>query len=399
MKRRRRQGQGIRNESVTLGPTCRIKKRTVAGDRKERQPKLSLRVGVIGVGWGALVQVPALRASAGFEPVALCARTPERLGPISERLAISDTSTDWRTFVERDDLDVVSIATPTALHHDIAVAAFAAGKAVLCEKPLSGDVETARNMVAAARNASRPSAVCFENRWNADWLAVADKVRSGSLGKVYVARVSRSAAYWHPSRPAQARWMYDRAEGGGYLAGMLVHDLDFITSILGRPVAVCADVRASEPTRRLADNDVIDITADDTAAVLLRLESGALAILSVSVVGLHTDHYRLEIFGADGTVVGDGALRSTSFSFGGAADSGLSELPISDRRPAHADQLPSGLAGHAARAMSLMLDDWLPAFEGGASSAPSFNDGLVSLAIIDAAQRSNAGEGWVDIVL
>jgi predicted dehydrogenase len=356
-----------------------------------------LRVGVIGVGWGSHVQVPGFRAADGFEPVALCARTSDRLERVAGKLGIDDTSTDWETFVTRDDLDVVSIATPTVLHHDMTMAALESGKAVLCEKPLAGDLDAARTMVRAAEKSGRPTACCFENRWNPDWLAVSDAVRSGVLGKTYVARVSRSAPYWHPSHPLQARWMYDRDQGGGYLSGMLVHDIDFLCSLLGRPQEVCADVRASEPVRALPDGATIDVTADDTAALLLRMESGAIAVLSISVIGAHADHYRLELFGADGTIVGDGALRSTDYQIATAGDDGLHPLSFSLREPAHPENLPRGLAGHASRAMAVMLEDWLPAFDGAPGAAATFEDGLVSVSVIDAAHRSSDGGGWVTI--
>ncbi|MDV3124599.1 Gfo/Idh/MocA family oxidoreductase [Mycobacterium sp. 21AC1] len=352
------------------------------------------RVGIVGVGWGAHVQVPGFRAAEGFEPVALCARTPERLERVAAKLGIEETSTDWESFVTRDDLDVISVATPTTLHRDMTLAALAAGKPVLCEKPLAGDVKSAREMVRAAAESNLPTACCFENRWNPDWLAVADKVRSGFLGAQYLARVSRSASYWHPSHPLQASWMYDREQGGGYLAGMLVHDLDFLCSLLGKPVSVCAEVKTSDPARELPDGTTLHVTADDTAALLMRMESGLTAMLSVSVMGAHADHYRLELFGADGTIIGDGELRSAAYSAGLATDDGLKPLTVDEREPGHPENLPAGLAGHASRAMALMLEDWLPAFDGAPSGAATFEDGLLSLAVIDAAHRSAEGGGW-----
>jgi predicted dehydrogenase len=357
----------------------------------------ALRVGVIGVGWGAHVQVPAFRAADGFEPVALCARTLDRVQKAAERLELTDTSTDWKTFIARDDLDVISVATPTALHDEMTLAALEAGKAVLCEKPLATTVETARRLVAAAEKSSRPTACCYENRWNADWLAVAELVRSGFLGETYAARVSRTAAFWHPTHPTQAPWMYDREQGGGYLAGMLIHDLDFICSVLGRPESVCADVRTSETSVTTADGNSIPVTADDTASLVLRMSSGAVVSLNVSVMAAHVDHYRIELFGSGGSIVGDGSLRATEYRVGAAGESGLRALTRADRVPAHPEALPPGLAGQAAADMALMLQDWLPAFEGGPSAAATFEDGLVSLEIIDAAHRSSAGEGWVSV--
>ncbi|HXO46295.1 MAG TPA: Gfo/Idh/MocA family oxidoreductase, partial [Mycobacterium sp.] len=83
---------------------------------------MTLRVGIIGVGWGAHVQVPGFRAAKGFEPVALCARTPDRLERVATKLGIEQTSTDWPSFVTREDLDVISVATPTVLHHEMTIA-------------------------------------------------------------------------------------------------------------------------------------------------------------------------------------------------------------------------------------------------------------------------------------
>jgi predicted dehydrogenase len=102
----------------------------------------------------------------------------------------------------------------------------------------------------------------------------------------------------------------------------------------------------------------------------------------------------LELFGADGTIIGDGDLRSAVYRLGAATDDGLRPLTVSERAPAHPENLPKGLAGQASRAMALMLEDWLPAFDGKPSSAATFDDGLLSLAVIDAAHRSSEGGGW-----
>lgn len=133
---------------------------------------MPLRVGVIAVGWGAHVQVPGFRAAAGYDPVALCACKPERLERASAKLGIADTCTDWRGFVAREDLDVIAVATPTVRHHEMTLAALASGKAVLSEKPPATDLLTAKEMVRAAQTSGRPTACCFENRWNPDWLTL-----------------------------------------------------------------------------------------------------------------------------------------------------------------------------------------------------------------------------------
>src|SRR5258705_11736216 len=88
----------------------------------------ALRVGIIGTGWGSLVHGPAYKIVDGYDLAAICARNPERLAKAAEALGVRDTATDWESFVRRDDLDVISVAAPVALHHPITLAALAAGK-------------------------------------------------------------------------------------------------------------------------------------------------------------------------------------------------------------------------------------------------------------------------------
>src|ERR1700690_1864404 len=98
-----------------------------------------LRVGVIGVGWGSLVQVPAFRAAGGYEVAALCSRRAERAAEGGGRLGIGGVVPDWERLVCRSDLEIISVCTPTDLHHEQVLAAISAGKHVLCEKPVALD--------------------------------------------------------------------------------------------------------------------------------------------------------------------------------------------------------------------------------------------------------------------
>ena len=140
----------------------------------------AIRVGLIGVGWGSIVQVPAFRVVPGFEVVALCSRRADSVAAAGARLDLDDVSTDWEAFVRRDDLDLISVATPVDLHLPQVLAAIAAGKHVLVEKPVGLTAAETAAMVAAAEAAGVQHAVCFENRWAPTQLRIAELARVGA---------------------------------------------------------------------------------------------------------------------------------------------------------------------------------------------------------------------------
>ena len=354
-----------------------------------------MRVGVVGVGWGALVHVPAYRAVEGFEVRALCSRQPDRVRAAADRLLVEDTSTDWRSFVERTDLDLISVSAPVTLHRDLAIATIEAGKHLLCEKPLALSGEQAREILDAAEKKGTIAATCFELRWSRERLAIWDWVRSGALGDPYHLRIHQSAGYWHPGHAPQSEWMYRREQGGGYLNGLQSHDIDFAIALLGEPKAVAADVKTTLPRRTMADGREVEVDADDTASILLRFAGGATAALVSSVVGANTAGTRFELVGSEGTILSNGS----EIRAGTARDSGLSPLPFSSREPASGADVGDRRSSAMVRAMALMLEDWMPALDGKlpARPIPTLREGWRVQQVIDAARASSEGEGWVSL--
>src|SRR5205823_1106255 len=115
-----------------------------------------LNIGIIGYGFMGRAHSNAYRQVNRFfdldtEPVlkAACGRNGQAIGEFAQRWGWEHTETDWRRLVERPDVDVIDIASPNSSHYEIALAAAAAGKAVLCEKPLAMNAEQAREMTAA----------------------------------------------------------------------------------------------------------------------------------------------------------------------------------------------------------------------------------------------------------
>ncbi len=354
-----------------------------------------LRVGIVGVGWGALVHAPAYRHAEGFELVAMCSRRVESLEKAGAKQGVSDLSTDWEAFVRRDDLDLISIASPVGLHKQMTLAAIAAGKHVLCEKPAALNAADAKAMWLAAQNAGVGHATCFELRWLPERLAIWQSVRAGLVGQPFSLRMIQSADYWHPTHAPQSEWMYRRDQGGGYLAGLLSHDIDFTCALLGEPVAVAADVRTNVRRRTLHDGREIEVDADDTTALLLRFESGASAVISCSVVGAHAAGLRLDLFGADGTILCESGPEGRRVLGGAATAGGLSEIALALDEPKGGVVEPKGRSAGMIRATALMLEAWRADLVNAEAAIPTFKAGWRVQRIIEAAHLSAEGAGWV----
>ncbi|MET0370506.1 MAG: Gfo/Idh/MocA family oxidoreductase [Sphingobium sp.] len=360
-----------------------------------------IRVGLIGLGWGKLVHAPAFQAvPSGYLLAGLCARNPERLQAAARELAVPVAETDWERFVRRDDLDLIAVAGPADSHAAMTVAALRAGKHVYCEKPIAVDEAEARAVRDFAEASGLQHATGFELRWQADRLAIWEKVRAGYLGKPYFFRMTQSWNWGHPTCPPQPAWKYRRAGGMGYLSSMLVHDIDFLVALFGEPSAVAADVHNSISRVRMPDGSMIASDIDDTTTLLLRFDSGMVATINCSVVGVHMREYRIELFGEDAAIT-DWSEDGARFALcaGKAGDDGLLPMPESTRQPVAGPITQTHRSASKIRAMALMLEDWRPAFDGLPTPLPipTLRDGWRAQYIIDAAFRSSGGEGWVTL--
>ena len=104
---------------------------------------MALRIGIVGVGFGATVHIPAFQ-SEGLEVVAVCSRRSERVQEAAAKFGVPNAFTDYDEMLRLPGLDAVSIATPPSLHKEQALAAIAAGKHVMCEKPFALNASEAR---------------------------------------------------------------------------------------------------------------------------------------------------------------------------------------------------------------------------------------------------------------
>jgi myo-inositol 2-dehydrogenase/D-chiro-inositol 1-dehydrogenase len=257
--------------------------------------------------------------------------------------------------------DAVMICTPTSTHADLIERAAAAGKPVFCEKPVDLSAERVRACLRVVERAGTPLMIGFNRRFDPTFRTLHDRLRAGEIGRLELLSItSRDPA---PPPPAYI------ATSGGLFRDMMIHDLDMARFLLGEePVEVYAAASVLVDPAIGATGDV------DTAVVVLRTASGALAQISNSRRATYGYDQRIEAHGALG-LLRAGNQRQTTVEHAGAA--GFTADPA----------LPFFLERYAA-AYRAELDAFINAIETGTPPSPSGADGLAALVLADAATES-----------
>ena len=155
--------------------------------------KKPLRIGLIGYGFmgrthsNAFRKVPNFFPELKYEPqlAAVCARNKERAEDFAGQWGYESVETDWKKLVARDDIDVIDIAAPNNVHHEIAIAAAKAGKAILCEKPLALNCKEGEEMVREVEKAGVANMVWYNYRRIPAVTMAKEMINEGRLGKIY----------------------------------------------------------------------------------------------------------------------------------------------------------------------------------------------------------------------
>lgn len=252
-------------------------------------PDPRFRVGVIGVGWAGQQHLAAYAALPNVEIVAIAGQETELRNELGARYDAKHLFNEWERLVELPELDAVSIAVPNFLHAPIAIAALKRGLHVLSEKPLARNSVEGREMVEAARSAGRVLDVAFNHRLRGDIQKLGEIIHSGELGRPYYAKAS-----WMRRRgiPKIGSWFTNRdMAGGGPLADIGVHVLDYALFLLGEPrvTSVSAATYNELGTRDIggmrwetAAGQGSAFEVEDMAAAFLRLEGGGTLVLETS---------------------------------------------------------------------------------------------------------------------
>ena len=342
--------------------------------------------------------VAALRPGApGVRQQVLVGRDADAVAAAAGQYGWTESATDWREVLDRDDIDIVDVCVPGHLHAEVAIAALEAGKHVIAEKPLANTMAEAEKMVAtakAARERGVHSMVGFNYR-RVPALALAKRhIAAGRLGDVRQVRVSYLQD-WLADDAAPMTWRLRRElAGSGALGDLASHAVDQVRFLLGQEVtAVNAITHTFVPQRTGADGPE-EVTVDDAAWGTLRTDGGAVVSLEVTrMATARKNALGIEVYGSNGALRFDlESLNHLDVCLDGA-DSFSRELVTEQDDPYIDGWWPPGHVLGWDATFTNQAADFLAALAAGREPAPSFEDGIAVQRVLAAIEASSARGG------
>ena len=263
------------------------------------------RVGVIGLGFGAQVYIPAFQ-SEGWEVAAVSARNRERAASVAAAANVRDVHTDPLELIAREDLDAVAIATPPRAHHDLAIAALTAGKHVLCEKPFALNAAQAAAMCDAAERSGRTAMVGHEFRFSPQRAHIRQLLAEDYIGAPRLCTIELFLDRYVTPKPRPLTWLAYESEGGGLLGALGSHYVDGLRDWFGEVKSVTGRLDTLRP--ELADpktGAIVRAETDDTFQFTLEFMSGTFATMIASFAATPTRGASTVVMGDRGTLRAD----------------------------------------------------------------------------------------------
>ncbi|MCK5804988.1 MAG: Gfo/Idh/MocA family oxidoreductase [Lentisphaeria bacterium] len=259
----------------------------------EPTPAGTVRYGIIGTGMIARMHAEAIQLVENAELTAVYDTVGERARNFALDFR-ADWEGDFDAFLAREDIDAVTVATPSGARADMAIPAARAGKHLLCEKPLEVTTERVDAIIEACWENNVILGCVFQSRMSRSVRHIRQALDSGRFGRLVMANVQvpwfRTQSYYDGSG-WRGTWKLD---GGGALMNQSIHIVDLLLHFMGEPESLCAycDTLAHER-----------IEVEDTAVAAVRFKNRALATVTVTTGAAPGFPRRLEICGTQGSVV------------------------------------------------------------------------------------------------
>ena len=376
-----------------------------------------LRSAVVGTGFIGAVHVDALRRI-GVYVLGVVGSSAERASARAVEAGLPPAYPSLEAMLEDDRVDVVHLATPNHLHAEQVRAVLAAGKHVVCEKPLGMSSEQTGELLALAERSGLVHALNFNIRYYAQLRQARRMIAEGAIGPVH--QVTGAYLQDWLLEETDWNWRLDPELGGPLraVADIGSHWIDLVGHLIGQQVeSVAADLTTVLPERRepvgptqtfgvSAGGETVarTVATEDIAGILLRFSGGARGVLALSQMSAgRKNSMRVQVDGASGSLAFDGE-RPEELWVG--RRSGASELRLRDPGDPFAQATPDALpAGHAQGFAETFRDLYREIYAaiaagGGPAAAatyPTFADGHRQALVAEAIQRSALEQRWCPI--
>ncbi|MGO1415192.1 MAG: Gfo/Idh/MocA family protein [Microbacterium gubbeenense] len=381
----------------------------------------TLRVAMIGYGFMGAAHSQAWRTAPRvfdlpkkIEMSVIVGRSADAVAEAADKWGWREAATDWREVIARDDIDVVDIVTPGHSHDEIAIAALAAGKHVLCEKPLANSVADADRMADAAEASSAIAMLGFTYRRVPALTRARDLIAEGRVGTVQQVRAAyRQDWLVDPKAPLSWRLKKDQA-GAGALGDIGGHAVDLVQFLTGQTLERISGVIETIISERPVETERVgiagvggdemgEVTVDDLALFTGRLSGGALASFEATRFATgRKNELTVEISGSEGAIAFNledmNVLHVYDRTVPGV-DQGFTRVIVTE--PDHPYLEGWWPAGHMLgyeHAFSHQVKDLVEAIDQGTVPAPTFAEGAQVQRVIAAVEESSAQDArWVQV--
>jgi predicted dehydrogenase len=373
-------------------------------------------LGIALIGYGGIGRVHAMAyRDIGFtyglpaslvNIVGVATSQAETAKKAAEEINCTVQTVKYQELLERDDVDLIDCCTPNHMHEEIIIAAAKAGKHIYCEKPLAMNVEQAKRMVEAVKQANVRTQLTFNFRFFPAIYRAKQLIDSGFLGRVFSfrGRYFRSS-YIDPGKPLSWR-LSKEISGGGALHDLGSHILDLIYYLLGPFASVQATVETLIKERPVktgsVEKSLVDV--DDFALINAKLHNGTIGNIEVSRMGTGVNNECLfEIYGEKGAIRFNAEdpsyleiydVRDAASPFGGMR--GFKKIETVGRyegQKAPDATMPTGFV----RAHTECQYQFLKAIWEDRDGSPNVEDGLHTQEVMEAALKSSEIGQWVKV--
>jgi predicted dehydrogenase len=337
---------------------------------------------------------------------AVCFRNETKAKAFAEQWGYESFETDWRKIIARADIDAVDICTPNDTHAEIAIAAAAAGKMILCEKPLARDLAESQLMVDAIEKAGVKNTVWYNYRRLPAVTLAKQIIDSGKLGKIYHYRANFLQDWTiNEALPqgGEGLWRMDAAvAGSGVLGDLLSHCIDTAMWLNGgiKDVSAMTETFVKQRMHQLTGK-VEEVKIDDACSFLCHFNNGSLGLFeSTRYARGHKALYTFEINGANASIRWDLHDLNRLEFYDNTDESklkGWRTIHITDGDHPYMDKwwVP-GLSIGYEHSFVHQAADFLRSIETGESCSPTFKEALDTQKVCDAVSQSAATRSWKD---